>query len=136
MLLFQEFMNQFINQFLEDKTYMLITRLSHNVIKTTLRKITLTYSRITIKEVSKKLNINNMLETEYVISKAIRDGIMNAFIDHEQQIMTSKNHISNCLIVDPQSQLDKRIKFCLQLHRQCLKSLSYSDTEIKPKKSL
>merc|ERR1712166_169553 len=131
MLLFQQFMDQYIEQFEKDKTYMLITRLSHNVIKTTLRNITLSYSRIYLKEISEKLNLNTSLETEYIVSKAIRDGVIDAFIDHKQQIIKSKKTVSIYLTNDPQSQLDRRIKFCLQLHRQCLKSLSCSEKNKK-----
>lgn len=43
--------------FKADKTYTLILRLGHNVIKTGLRKISLSYSRISLADIAAKLHL-------------------------------------------------------------------------------
>merc|ERR1711994_839013 len=43
---FQHIKNKYISQFKEDRTFTLILRLHHNVIKTAIRRISLAYSRI------------------------------------------------------------------------------------------
>lgn len=53
------------------------------VIKTGLRKINLSYSRISFDDIAQKLNLQQNMEVEFIIAKAIRDGILNAEINHE-----------------------------------------------------
>lgn len=57
--------------FIEDKNYTLIQRLRHVVIKIGLRKINLSYSRISLKDISEKLKLENEKETEYIVAKVI-----------------------------------------------------------------
>ena len=55
--------------FIEDKNYTLIQRLRHVVIKIGLRKINLSYSRISLKDITEKLKLENEKEAEYIIAK-------------------------------------------------------------------
>ena len=57
-------------QFKADKTFTLILRLHHNVIKTAIRRISLAYSRISLSDVAAKLNLGTPMEAEFIISKA------------------------------------------------------------------
>lgn len=52
----------------------LITRLRFNVIKVGLRKISLSYSRISIAEIASRLKLKSVEDAEYIIAKAINDG--------------------------------------------------------------
>ncbi|VDM69690.1 unnamed protein product, partial [Strongylus vulgaris] len=54
--------------FERDETLTLIVRLRQNVIKTAVKQISLAYSRITIKDIAKKLGMSNEVETEYLVS--------------------------------------------------------------------
>lgn len=45
--------------FVKDRIYTLINRLRHNVIKTGLRKINLSYSRISVQDVCQKLHLDS-----------------------------------------------------------------------------
>lgn len=53
------------------------------VIKTGLRKINLSYSRISFEDIVKKLNLSSNSDIEFMIAKSIRDGVINAEINHE-----------------------------------------------------
>ena len=54
------------------------------VIKTGLRKINLSYSRISFNDVAHKLNLPKNTDVEHIIAKGIRDGVINALIDYEK----------------------------------------------------
>lgn len=52
------------------------------VIKTGLRKINISYSKIAFDDVADKINLPKNTNVEFIIAKAIRDGVLNAEIDH------------------------------------------------------
>ena len=72
--------------FQKDKLYTLILRLNQIVIRIGLRKIYLSYSKISLRDIGAKLNIPSE-DVEFVVAKALRDNIMNGEIDHENQIL-------------------------------------------------
>ena len=53
----------------------MISRLKHIVIRVGLRKINLSYSRISLDDIASKLNVDPR-DVELVVSKAIRDKVM------------------------------------------------------------
>ena len=55
---FEKVVEQYRSTFEKDRLYNLILRLNQIVIRIGLRKIYLSYSRISLKDISKKLNIN------------------------------------------------------------------------------
>lgn len=73
---------QFFFQFQEDHTFMLILRLRHNVIKTGLRAISLSYSRISLGDVASKLTLGSREDAEFIVAKAIRDGVIEVSVDY------------------------------------------------------
>lgn len=75
--------------FIKDRNYTLIQRLRHVVIKIGLRKINLSYSRISLKDITEKLKLESEKETEYIIAKAIRDGVFLAKINHDEGYVQS-----------------------------------------------
>jgi len=129
MQMFTETVDEYYAKFDQDGVYMLITRLRHNVIKAALRKISVSYSRIHLDDVAKKLNLNSALEAEYIVAKAIKDGVIDAVIHHQTQTMRSTEMMSVYSTVTPQRLLDTRIEFCLNLHRECVKALRYKEEE-------
>jgi len=72
--------------FVRDKNYSLIQRLGHNVLKTGLKKISVSYSRISFADIATKLLLPSTTATEFVCAKAIRYGscglllILNDFL--------------------------------------------------------
>jgi len=97
--------------FKRNDNYNLLIRLRHNVIKFGLRKVNASYSRISLKDVMLKLGLESVEETICIVSKAIKDKVIDAVIDRESlELRTNKVkdvYSSN----QPQSQLDKRIRF-------------------------
>ena len=67
----------------------MISRLKHIVIRVGLRKISLSYSRISLADIAAKLNVDPR-DIELVVSKAIRDKVMVGQIDHDKQIVMIK----------------------------------------------
>jgi 26S proteasome regulatory subunit N3 len=60
------------------------------VIKTGLRRVNQAYSRITLADIKEKLNLPESTNEEFIVAKAIRDGTLNAVIDHENQFIVTK----------------------------------------------
>lgn len=54
----------------------MILRLNQIVIKIGLRKIYLSYSKISLNDIAVKINIPSE-DVEFVVAKALRDGILN-----------------------------------------------------------
>lgn len=66
---FKDVLVKYENMFVKDNNYTLIQRLRHVVIKIGLRKINLSYSRISLKDITEKLKLESEKETEYIIAK-------------------------------------------------------------------
>ncbi|GAA6020952.1 hypothetical protein JCM11491_001560 [Sporobolomyces phaffii] len=112
-------------QFKQDSLLTLITRLRHNVIKTGLRTISLSYSRIALADVAAKLSLDSEEDAEYIVAKAIRDGVVVARIDHERGEMTSKEAGDVYATGEPLKEFDRRIQFLLELRNQSVKAMRY-----------
>jgi 26S proteasome regulatory subunit N3 len=70
--IFNSVVEKYAECFKADKNYSLILRLGHNVIKTGLRKISISYSRISLADVAAKLHLPNVASAEYICAKSIR----------------------------------------------------------------
>jgi 26S proteasome regulatory subunit N3 len=107
--------------FRADDTYTLISRLRQNVIKTGLRTMSLTYSRISLRDVCLKLGLDSEETTEYIVAKAIRDGVIEATINHEGGYMQNKEVLDVYATEEPMLAFDERIRFCMSLHNEAIK---------------
>lgn len=122
---FNEVLEKFNAKFQADNTYTLIIRLRHNVIKTAIRMINLSYSRIYLKDVAAKLMLDNVEDAEYIVSKAIRDGVIEATIDHERGFMQSKENTDIYSTKEPLDAFHARVAFCLDIHNQSVKAMRF-----------
>jgi len=113
--------------FVRDRTYNLIVRLRHNVIKAGLRKISLSYSRISIADITRKLSLDSEADAEYVIAKAIHDGAMDAIIDREHGFIYSKENVDVYSSGEPSAAFHRRVKFCLDIHNESVKAMRFPD---------
>lgn len=112
--------------FRADKTYILIQRLRHNVIKTGLRKINVAYSRISIADICKKLHFDVGVEdAEFIVAKAIRDGVIDATIDHTGGFIQSRELTDIYSTHEPHAAFHKRISFCLDIHNDAVKAMRF-----------
>lgn len=118
---FQTALNNHASRFHADGTYSLILRLRHNVIKTALRMISLAYSRISLKDICLKLHLDSEEDTEYIVAKAIRDGVIDAEVDHENGWMKSTEVGDLYGTDEPRKRFQARIDYCNQLHNESVK---------------
>ena len=98
-----------MDQFKADRTFTLILRLHHNVIKTAIRRISLAYSRISLADVAAKLNLESPKDAEYIIAKVIINADTAPFRVASSRRVSAKRmmHLSS-----------KRDKFAIYV--QCL----------------
>jgi 26S proteasome regulatory subunit N3 len=138
---FKDAQSKFKDIFVRDGTYSLIVRLYQNVIKTGLRKINLSYSRISIRDIIQKLNMQGMekksedaeKDMEYIVAKAIHDGVIDAVIDHKGKFVYSKENVDVYSTTEPQAAFHKRIRFCTDVHNEAVKALQFPPNAYKPK---
>lgn len=122
---FGEVLENFGPQFRQDHTFTLILRLRHNVIKTAIRAIGLSYSRISPQDIARKLGLDSAEDAEFIVAKAIRDGVIEATLDPEGGYMRSKESSDIYCTKEPQNAFHQRIAFCLDLHNQSVKAMRY-----------
>ncbi|KAI9593060.1 proteasome regulatory subunit C-terminal-domain-containing protein [Syncephalis fuscata] len=130
---FQETLAKYEATFHVDNTYTLILRLRHNVIKTGVRMINLSYSRISLRDICLKLHLDSEESAEYIVAKAIRDGVIDAIIDHEHGYVQSKENADIYATTEPQHAFDQRITFCLTLHDASVKAMRYPNSDKQDK---
>ncbi|EGD81381.1 proteasome 26S non-ATPase subunit 3 [Salpingoeca rosetta] len=112
-------------KFCADKTFKLILRLRQSVIKAGIKTISFSYSRISLADLAKKLGLDSALDAEYVVAKAIKDGVIDATIDHSAGTVTSKEVVDVYSTNEPQEAFHRRIAFCLKLHNESVKAMRY-----------
>eukprot|EP00297_Palpitomonas_bilix_P007597 CAMPEP_0113875372 /NCGR_PEP_ID=MMETSP0780_2-20120614/4913_1 /TAXON_ID=652834 /ORGANISM="Palpitomonas bilix" /LENGTH=493 /DNA_ID=CAMNT_0000861369 /DNA_START=106 /DNA_END=1587 /DNA_ORIENTATION=- /assembly_acc=CAM_ASM_000599 len=103
----------------------LVLRLRHNVIKVGLRNINLAYSKISIDDICAKCGIQSRGDAEAIVAKAIRDGVIDAVIDHKEGYVRSKDIGDIYSTTEPQIAFRRRIDFCMQLHNDAIKAMKY-----------
>ena len=120
--------------FKRDGTFNLVQRIRQVVIKACLRKINLSYSRISIKDITEKLKLENEKEAEYIIAKAIRDGVFLATINHEEGYVKSKEINDIYSTFEPQRSYQSRILFLNNIFVESQRSMKYSTQQEQAKK--
>ena len=120
--------------FKKDGTFNLVQRIRQVVIKAGLRKINLSYSRISIKDITEKLKLENEKEAEYIIAKAIRDGVFLATINHEEGYVKSKEIKDIYSTFEPQRSYQSRILFLNNIYVESQRSMKYSSQQEQAKK--
>ncbi|KAI9348231.1 putative 26S proteasome regulatory subunit rpn3 [Obelidium mucronatum] len=152
---FQETLAKHTATFRADKTYTLILRLRHNVIKTGIRMISLAYSKISLRDICLKLQLDSEEDAEYIVAKSIRDGVIDAVLDHENGFMKSKVRLLTYISFlnpplfhdtqenvdiystnEPQNAFHQRISFCLNLHNESVKALRFPYAQRKETSSM
>jgi len=120
--------------FKKDGMSSLITRLRHNVIKTGLRKICISYSKISLASICAKLNYDSVEDIEYIVAKAIHDGVIHAVIDRKAGCLMSKENLDVYSSDEPAKVFNKRINFCLKLRNEAVRAMQYPPDAHKPKR--
>ena len=107
--------------FRRDGTYTLILRLRQNVIKTGIRMMSLSYAKISLRDICIKLDHESEQSAEYIVEKDIRDGVIEATLDHEGAFMRSKEAGDVYSTGEPGEAFHERIRACLGLHDESVK---------------
>jgi len=79
------------------------------VIKTGLRKINKSYSKISLQDIANKLSLSSAKNAYFIVSKAIRDNVINAKIDYMNKYVES-NTINCQGITNPNSNSGNKSK--------------------------
>lgn len=122
---FNEVLSQYGPKFQSEDTYTLIIRLRHNVIKAGVRRISLSYSRISLMDIAQKLTLDSPEDAEYIVAKAIRDGVIEATIDHEKGYVQSRETSDVYKTREPMAAFHQRITFCLDIHNSSVKAMRF-----------
>jgi 26S proteasome regulatory subunit N3 len=83
--------------------------------------------------VAAKLHLTSPQAAEYVCAKAIRDGVIEATIDHERGELLSNEVQDLYATTEPQKAFHKRIVFCLDVHNEAVKAMRYPPDAYKKK---
>ena len=118
---FQDLTAKYSATFRSDNTYTLILRLRQNVIKTGIRMMSLSYARISLRDMCLRLGLDSEESAEYIVAKAIRDGVIEASLDHEHGFMKSKDVGDVYNSQEPFDAYSSRIRACLALHDESVK---------------
>ena len=111
--------------FHRDGTYTLILRQRQNVIKTGVRMLSLSYYRLSLRDICLRLGVESEESAEYIVAKAIRDGVIEASIDHEGAFMQSKQAGDIYATREPSEAFHERIRACLALHDESVKAMRF-----------
>lgn len=114
-------------EFETDRTMSLIIRLRHSVIKTGLRMLSTSYSRISLAEVSKRLHLDSPENAEGVVAKAIHDGVIDAVIDHAGGFLRSNERTDVYSTIEPTDTYHTRIQFCLNIYNDAVKAMRFPE---------
>jgi 26S proteasome regulatory subunit N3 len=66
---FNEVLEKFDNNFMKENTWALIIRLRHNVIKTGVKMMSLSYSKISLDAIASKLQLDSAVDAEFIVAK-------------------------------------------------------------------
>jgi 26S proteasome regulatory subunit N3 len=127
---FQEALTAHEKTFQAQQTLSLIKRLRHNVIKTGLRAINVSYSAIHLDDIANKVGLVEADSVQGIVAKAISDGVIDATLNSEKKYLKSNPMADVYSTYEPQKALHKRIDFCMQLHAEAVKAMRYP--EVKP----
>ncbi|KAG6774756.1 hypothetical protein POTOM_022125 [Populus tomentosa] len=123
--LFSDVSEKFAGTFISDRTNNVIVRLRHGVIRIGLRTISICYSRIPLDDVADTLTMHSTNLVESIVAKAIRDGAIDAKIDHANGWLILKETGDIYFTAEPQAAFSSRIAFCVNLHNEAAWNLRF-----------
>lgn len=128
---FQDTVSSYQTQLQQDGTYTLISRLAHSVVKAGLRQLNVSYSRISLQDVATRLGLSNATSAEFVVAKAIKDGVMDATIDHVNGYIQSHDLTNVYATTEPTYAFHRRIAYCLTTHNDAVRAMKYPPNAYK-----
>lgn len=130
---FTNIINKYKAFFMKDDLYLLSVRLRSNVLKTGIKIICKTYSKIHLRDICLKLKLDSEQTTEYIVAKCIKDNIIEATINYETGVVETFKESVIYETKEPQDVFDQRIQFVTQMKNDCIRSLKYPERDDKQK---
>lgn len=131
---FEQVCSKYHETFEKDGNLILIQRLTLNVIRAGLKRINISYSRISFEDIRTKLGLPENTDVESMVAKAIRDGVITARIDFQTQTLFINESNNIYVTKEPQINFQKRIEYCTNLISNCNGALQYKQEEGEGKK--
>ncbi|CAM9690899.1 unnamed protein product, partial [Ectocarpus sp. 12 AP-2014] len=78
-----------------------------------------------------QVKLETVQSAEFVCSKAIRDGVIDAVIDHKNGWIQSRDVVDVYATDEPQQAFHKRITFCLDVHNEAVRAMRYPPNAYK-----
>lgn len=128
---FHETVGEFSSRLVEDGTYTLISRLAHSVVKAGLRQLNTSYARISLVDIAHRLGLANATSAEFVVAKAVRDGVIDATIYHEEGYVQAHELVDVYSTTEPTDAFHRRIAYCLTTHNDAVRGMMYPPGEYK-----
>jgi 26S proteasome regulatory subunit N3 len=128
---FQETVGAYQERLELDGTFTLISRLAHSVVKAGLRKLNVSYSRISLEDIAQRLGLANETSAEFVVAKAVRDGVIDATIHHEERYVQSHDLVDIYATTEPTDAFHRRIAYCLTTHNDAVRGMRYTEDAYK-----
>jgi len=132
---FQSVVNEMSVRFKADGTDSLVARLHQNVLRTGLKHLCSAYIRISLKDVASKLGLTSVEDAEFVVMKAIKDGVIHATVDHAGQYLASTLSTSSYNTSEPHIVLHERIQTAQAVYKQSAMAMRYPQSSSKNKSS-
>jgi len=123
--IFNKVVSTYASRLEQDGTYTLISRLAHAVVKAGLRKLHISYSRISLRDVADRLGLPGATSAEFVVAKAVRDGVLEATIHHEEGYVQSHDLVDVYATKEPAEAFHRRIAYCLTTHNDAVRGMRY-----------
>ncbi|KAF7458245.1 putative 26S proteasome regulatory subunit RPN3 [Cryptosporidium felis] len=108
-----------------DGTLSLVKRLAHNVIRSGLKTICSSYSRIYLDDIADYFGWDNSHDVEGVVTKAIFDKVVEAKINDDIKCVETKQRHESYGSESMLNSLHSRIAFCLLLRSNTIKAMEY-----------
>mmetsp|Transcript_89535 Transcript_89535/g.175242 ORF Transcript_89535/g.175242 Transcript_89535/m.175242 type:complete len:521 (+) Transcript_89535:68-1630(+) len=122
---FNKVVSEQASQLQQDETFTLISRLAHQVVKAGLRKLHVSYSRLSLQDVADRLGLPSATSAEFVVAKAVRDGVLDATIHHEEGYVQSHDLVDVYATKEPTEAFHRRIAYCLTTHNDAIRGMRY-----------
>ncbi len=128
---FKATVTKFTDRLKADGTYTLISRLAHSVVKAGLRRLNTSYSRISLDDIANRLGLASATSAEFVVAKAVRDGVIDATIYHDEGYVQSHDLVDVYATVEPMEAFHRRIAYCMTTHNDAVRGMRYPPDEYK-----
>ena len=116
---------QFGDTFGKENNLTMILRLRYSVIRVGLKRLEISYSRISLDDVARKLQLDSAQEAEYIVAKAICDNLIKGQIDHENgHLLIPKTEPDDCFSGQIIWSLQFRTFSWLRLYRETVSKMT------------